>query len=174
MSKRFKWGVRSTAAILGLAITAGFAFFVGNYVIEGSDQGTVGSGGTGTATLPLNVSFPDGELTPTKTVPLTATFNNTTGRTITEHHVKFTIAPEASGCKAEWFFVKVLKTGEGESVTMWESILAGGEANLSYPQGTQNVVTAGNLELRLAMKEEASVNQAACESTKITVTGKVS
>jgi hypothetical protein len=162
------------AGISGLLLAAACAFFVGNYIVEGSHQGTVGSGGTGTATLPLAVSFPEAELSPTKTVPLTATFNNNTGKTITEHHVKFTITPEASGCKGEWFLVKVAKNGEGESTTMWESIIGGSEATLTYPTGEHSVVTAGNIELRLAMKEEAAVNQGACESTKITVAGKVS
>jgi hypothetical protein len=174
MKSRLTNGTRAAAFVLGLIVTTAVAFFIGNYVGEGSKSGKIGQGGNGKATLPLNINFPEGELTPTKAVDLTVKLNNTTNKTLTFKRLSFTITPEAAGCEAKWFFVKVVSLGSGSEVSSWESIVAGGEANLTYPPGERNVVTNANTGLQLAMKEEAGVDQSKCEGTGVTVSGKLS
>lgn len=174
MKSRLTNGTRAAAFVLGLIVTTAVAFFIGNYIGEGSKTGKIGSGGNGKATLPLNISFPEGELTPTKAVDLTVKLNNTTSKTLAFKKLAFTITTEAAGCEAKWFFVKVVSLGSGSEVSTWESIVAGGEANLSYSPGEKNVVTNANTGLQLAMKEEAGVDQSKCEGTGVTVAGKLS
>lgn len=174
MRKRLKRSTVLVAGLTGLALASACAFFVGNFLIEGSHQGTVGSGGTGSATLPMNISWPENELTPSHPVELTAKFENTAGRPITEHKISFTITPEVSGCKASWFEIKAVKTGETSMLPEWEGLVKGEEGTITYPVGENNVVKATNIALQLKMKEEAAVNQSVCEGSKVTVAGKVS
>jgi hypothetical protein len=69
---------RLAAGLIGFATTLSVAFFIGSYLGDGSHTGTIGSGGPGEKTLPIAVSFPNGELTPTHPVEVTASINNTT------------------------------------------------------------------------------------------------
>jgi hypothetical protein len=171
---RLRHSGRLAVGILGFLTTLAVAFFIGTYLGEGTHTGTVGSGGTGSQTLPVSVSWPEGELSPTKPVTLTAKLNNTSGKTVTMHHVSFVVASNTSGCEASWFEVKAIKTSEsGSEVTVWESILAGQEAALTYAPGERNVVTNAATGLQLKMKDTGA-SQSACEGASITVTGKLS
>ena len=80
---RIRQSSRLTAGFLGFVTTLALAFFVGSYLGDGSHTGTVGSGGSGSKTLPIKVSFPDGELTPTHKVEVQAELENTTSKTVT-------------------------------------------------------------------------------------------
>jgi hypothetical protein len=169
MIDRLRHSSRLTAGVVGFLTTLAVAFFIGTYLGEGTKTGTVGSGGSGTQTLPMTINFPNGELTPTKPVALTAEINNTTGKTIQFTKVSFTFSSTAPGCEASWFEVKAIGT-EAES---WNAWIGGGTKSVSYPPGTQPVVTSSGGSLQLKMKDTGT-SQAACEGAPLTVTGKLS
>lgn len=178
MLNRLRHSGRLAAGVLGFLTTLAVAFFIGTYTGEGTHTGTVGSGGTGAQTLPVKVSFPDGELTPTKPVTLTAVLNNTTSKTVTFKKLSFTVSTGASGCEASWFEVKpiALGTPEAAELNWWEELLAGKiTGTLAYAPGEKSVVTGVNpaTGLQLRMKETGAT-QSACEGASITVTGKLS
>jgi hypothetical protein len=178
MFNRLRHSSRFAAGALGFLTTLAVAFFIGTYLGEGTHSGTVGSGGSGTQTLPIKVSFPDGELTPTKPVTLTAALNNTTSRTVTFKRLTFAVTTGAAGCDASWFEVKPVAIGSPEAAELnwWEEILAGKiTGTLNYAPGERAVVTSVNsaTALQLRMKDTGA-SQAACEGASITVTGKLS
>ena len=165
MLKRLKHGVRLTALALGLATTASLAFFIGSFMADGTHTGTAGSGGTGALTLPVKVDFPNGQLTPTKTVPLTAEVENTASKMVTFGGVKPTVTTGAAGCNAAWFRIKAV----GTSAAKWNGILKGElPVEAKYPPGTNPVVTYSGTSLILELEETGS-SQAACESANVTV-----
>src|SRR5262245_32835012 len=103
---RIRNGSRLAAGIIGFTATLAVAFFIGNFLGDGSHTGTVGSKGNGTKTLPINLSFPDGELTPTHAVPLTAKVSNTTAVPVKFTHISLAVTSATPGCEASWFSVK--------------------------------------------------------------------
>ncbi len=167
MLKRMKHGVRLTALALGLATTASLAFFIGSFMVDGSHTGTTGSGGTGTKTLPMNVNFPDGQLTPTKAVALTATLNNTTSKALKFTRMTPTITTGAVGCEAKWFRLR-------SSSTRWNEIFANPTQprEFVYAPGTHSIGDEVGVEspptFTLEMTE-TEVDQSACESANVTV-----
>jgi len=166
MFKRMKHGVRLTALVVGLATTASLAFFIGSFMADGTYTGTTGSGGTGTKALPISVSFPNGQLTPTKTVPLTATVNNTATKTVTFKHLTPTITTGAAGCLPKWFVVSASTpffTSALAGSPSWEAEYAPGTSPLGKPSGAEN-----EAKFTLEMVE-TSVDQSACESSSVTV-----
>ena len=178
MLNRLRHSSRITVGALGFLTTLAVAFFIGTYLGEGTHTGTVGSGGSGTQTLPVKVSWPDGELTPTKPVTLTAVLNNTTSKTVTFKKLSFTVSTGASGCEASWFEVKPVALGSPEAAELnwWEELLAGKiTGTLAYAPGEKAVVTGVNpaTALQLKMKDTGAA-QSACEGASITVTGKLS
>jgi hypothetical protein len=165
--KRVKHGLRVTALALGLAVSIACAFFVGSFMVDGSHTGTTGRGGTGTKTLPMNVSFPDGQLTPTQAVPLTATLNNTTSKTLKFTKMTTTITTGAAGCNPAWFRLR-------SSSNRWNEIFSGSTMprEYLYAPGTHSIGDEVGVEspptFTLEMTEPG-VDQSACESANVTV-----
>lgn len=165
MLKRMKHGVRLTALVVGLATTASLAFFIGSFLADGTHTGTMGSGGTGAKTLPIAVDFPDGQLTPTKSVPVTATVSNTTTKTLKFTKLTPTITTGTAGCLPKWFTVTSNKT-------YFTDALNGKAVELEYAPGSSpfgnpvGVETPTTFTLEMV---ETGVNQEACESGTVTV-----
>lgn len=174
MLKRMRRGTVLAAGIVGLLTAASFAFFVGSFISDGSHEGTIGSGGKGTLSIPTAVNFPDAELTPEHAVPLTVEVNNNTTKRATFHHVAFTITTGAAGCQASWFEVKAIGSGSTttEEVAELQSIVGGAEsANMAftYPPGeTMPLVRDQEEGLTLALKETGT-DQSACEGATVKV-----
>jgi hypothetical protein len=142
------------------------AFFIGSFMADGTHTGTTGSGGTGTKTLPITVDFPDGQLTPTKSVPLTATVSNTTTKTIAFKHLTPTITTGTAGCLPKWFAVSASTpffTSALAGSPSWEVEYAPGTSPLGKPFGAEN-----EAKFTLEMVE-TSVDQSACEFASVTV-----
>jgi hypothetical protein len=168
--KRIRRSAVLTAGLLGMLTAVGLAFFIGSFAAEGTHTGTAGSGGTGKTTLPIAVSFPDGELTPTHPVELTASLNNTTTKTITFSKFVPTITTGASGCKAEWF--RVVATGTGAA--RWnENLTEPGSHEETYTPGTHSIVMTAGTHLSLEI-QETGADQSACEGANVTVAFKLS
>lgn len=165
MLKRLKHGLRLTALVVGLATTASLAFFIGSFMADGTHTGTIGSGGTGTKTLGINVSFEDGKLTPTKTTPLTATVNNTTAKTLKFMKLTPTITTGVGGCNPAWFRIR------SES-SFWNEAFSGKTKEMLYAPGTHSLADMVGVEsvptFYLEMTE-TEVDQSACESASLTV-----
>jgi hypothetical protein len=167
---RIRRSVVLTAGILGLLTAVGLAFFIGSFAAEGTHTGTAGSGGTGKTTLPIAVSFPNGELTPTHPVEVTAEVNNTTSKAVTFSHFVPAVTTGAVGCKAEWF--RVVATGTGAA--RWNENLTEFQAHEeTYAPGTRSMVTTAGTHLMLEM-QETGTDQSACESASVTVAFKLS
>lgn len=176
MLKRARRSTATVAGIVGFLTAVSLAFFVGSFLADGTHTGTAGSGGTGTRTLSVDVSFPDGELTPTKSVPLTAEVNNTTSKVVTFHKVSFTVTTGAAGCNASWFKVVPVATGNPEAAELpwWQEVLAGTRtATLNYQPGKSPAVNNANAGLRLEMTETGT-DQSACEGAPVTVAAHLS
>jgi hypothetical protein len=163
MLKRFKWGVRVTALALGLAMTAAMAFFIGSFMADGTHEGTVGSGGTGTKTLSVSLNWEDGKLTPTNPVPLTASVQNTTTKTLTFHHAVATFTSTAPGCEGKWFKV-------GSSAEFWREAFSGQTKEIVYAPGSHGLgmmVGVENAPTFAVEMTETSVDQSACEGAPL-------
>jgi hypothetical protein len=169
MIDRLRHSSRLTAGVVGFLTTLAAAFFIGTYLGEGTHTGTAGSGGSGTQTLPMTINWPNGELTPTKPVALTAEISNTTTKSITFTKANFAISSGTSGCEPSWFEVVAI----GTEASAWNGWFAGEAKSVSYSPGLHPVDTSSGGSLQLKMKETGT-NQAACEGASITVTGKLS
>ena len=160
---KMKWGSRLAVGAVGFLTTLGIAFFIGSYLGDGSHTGTAGSGGEGVKTLPIAVSFPDGQLTPGNTVEITAKVNNTTGAPRTFQHLTADASSTAPGCEDEWLKVEIHDPVEDT----W-----GTEVNraLTYPVGESNVLPkSGSFQSYEVMMTESGTDQSACEGAPITV-----
>lgn len=159
-----KNGGRITAGVLGFVCTLAVAFFIGNYLGDGQHTGTLGSGGNGSKTLPINVSFEDG-LTPTKSVPLTATVNNNSGKTVEFTGLSATVTTSVEACLPQWFKITSNKT-------FFTELLSGKPSELEYAPGSSPVGNPVGVETPTTFKiemVETSVDQSACESASVTV-----
>jgi hypothetical protein len=165
---RMKTSTRLAAGILGLLTSVSVAFFIGSILGDGSFTGNAGSGGTGTRTVPIKVSFPSGQLTPGNKVSLTADVENNTSKAVTFTTVKPEISTGAAGCTASWFKV----VAEGTSSAKWNEALAGTAAPpvaLTYEANTTGPLTrSAATTLKLEMTETGA-DQSACEGAPITV-----
>jgi hypothetical protein len=158
--KKLKRVSRLTAAIVGLSTTVVLAYFVGTFVAEGSFTGTTGSGGGSKVTTEtINASFPNGELTPTHPVSVTASIDNTTSRTLTFTHVEATVetAPGHGECHESWYHVTSSSPGVQKE-------LEGEAGSFVYSPGEHAL--PGPLTLSL---EETGSSQEACEGVPVTV-----
>lgn len=159
MLKRMKHGVRLTALVVGLATTASLAFFIGSFMADGTHEGTVGSGGTGTKTLAVNLNWEDGKLSPTVPVPLTASVQNTTTKTLTFHHAQAIFTSTAPGCEGKWFKV-------GSSSEFWREAFSGQTKEIEYAPGSHSLgmmVGVENAPTFTLEMVETSVDQSSCE-----------
>lgn len=176
MLKRFKRSTVIAAGIVGLLTAASFAFFAGSFLAEGEHTGTAGQGGSGIESLPLAVSFPSNELTPTHAVPLTATLNNITKHSVSFGKIHVTITTGSPQCLPAWF--KVSATG-GQDEEFFQQHLEGkgNEGMLPYGPGSHELGmpmgATGETKFALEMVE-TGVDQSACEAEPITVAMKVS
>jgi hypothetical protein len=169
--KKLKGSFVLTAGIVGLLTAGAFAFFIGSFTSEATHTGTVGSGGTGVGTLPMSISFPEGTLSPTVPVELTALVNNTSGKSVTFHKLTLTVVPEVAACKSTWFIPKVVKLSEGgEGVSAWEGFVMTGEEKADIIAAGEHPVLPSNVGIQLTMKNEA-ISQSQCEGSKIEVKG---
>lgn len=169
MLKRMRRTTVLVAGIVGLLTAASFAFFVGSFLADGSHEGTAGSGGTGTNTLPVKVNLLSAQLTPNSPVPLTAEVENTTSKSVTFTHVAATITTaEPAKCLPQWFHVKV--EGGGKSAQWTEALegKANAPVTLKYEPGTTSVFRSSEVTAKLVL-EETGTNQEACEGSPVTV-----
>jgi len=170
LQRRFRRSVVLAAGIAGVLTAASFAFFVGSFLADGSHEGTAGSGGGGTNTLPVKVNFPSGQLTPEHAVPLTAEVENTTAKSVTFTHVTATVTDaEPSRCLPAWFHVKV---EGGSKPAQWTEALEGkasAPVTLKYEPGTGSLFRSGEVAAKLEL-EETGTNQEACEGLPVKVT----
>jgi hypothetical protein len=164
---RLRHTTRLAAFALGLLTTVSVAFFIGSILGDGSFTGNAGSGGTGTKTLPIKVSFPTGQLTPGNKVALTAEVENTTTKNVTFTTVKPEVTTGTTGCSASWFKV----VAEGTSATKWNEAFAGTSTPpvaLIYEPGTSLLTRNAATTLKLEMTESGT-DQSACEGAPVTV-----
>ncbi len=159
----------ATAVVSTLLVCAavGFAYYLLSYSFEGAGKSTVGSA-TPTAET-LTVTLPP-IAKPGETEALGITSKPPTevklaaGAKLT---VLFTDNKEPE-CKASWF---KLETPAGELA----SLLGAGSAKaVTFPAATtSNVNTLYGISPRVEFKEEAAVNQSACEGAELTITAKL-
>ncbi len=170
---RFKrrWSIVPVAGVLGLMVSAAFAFFLTTYVADGSHEGKTASHGTGT--LPISITFPEGQLAPGTPVEVTAKLENTSGRALTFHKLKLTAeTPSVPKCGTEW--LKFREEG-GTEPALWEGIVAGtnsaGETIPPIPAGTSPVLTNGGKLLLEFNPSKNTVDESACENVAVIVKG---
>lgn len=165
---RLRHSTRLAAGALGFITTISVAFFIGSYLGDGSFTGNAGSGGNGTKTVPVKVSFPSGQLTPQTPVDVTAEVENTTSKAVTFTKVKPTVTT-AAGCDASWF--KVIVEGGGKA-PQWAEAFAGTASPpvaLTYAAGATTPVTrSSEAKLKLVL-EETGTDQSACEGAPVTL-----
>lgn len=168
---RIRHSSRLGAAFLGFTATLAVAFFIGHYVSEGTHTGKTGKGGTGTKVVPMNISFPEGQLTPTNPVELSVSVNNTTTKTLTFHHLSMTVTDPPS-CPASLFHVKA----KGLNESWWNEALSGVAQTFEFSPGTHTLESANHTEPPVVFwleLEETGTDQSACEEASIAVTGKL-
>lgn len=175
---RIRNGSRLTAGFLGFMATLAVAFFIGNYLGDGEFTGQAGSGGNGTKTLPITLSYPSNELTPTHPVPLTATINNTTSQPQTFRFTSVTISSTQAGCQASWFRVRAISSNTSENEWWNAGPLGGGtgEGVLTFPPGLSPVGIGANAAKPVSFNLELVDNgtdQSACEGAPVKVRWKV-
>lgn len=165
-TRKHKVATAVASTLLVMAATA-LAFYLLSYMFEGSGKTTLGSS-TPTAET-LTVTIPSG-LKPGETEALGITSKPPTEVKLAAG-AKLTVAfadnkePE---CKASWF---KLETPAGELA----SLLGAGSAKaVTFPAATtSNVNTLYGIVPRVEFKEEAAVNQSACEGAELTITAKL-
>jgi hypothetical protein len=169
MLKKFKRGTWAAMGIAGFLTVGAFAFFVGSFTADGSHEGTVGEGGTGTKTLPVTLNWEDAKLTPTNSVPLTATLSNTSKKQVVFHRVEAIFTTTAPGCKPEWFAVKSNSERWNEKFNV-----AHETGEFKYAVGTHTIGEEVGVEASMiptftvAMVEpEGPVDQSACEGAPL-------
>jgi hypothetical protein len=155
--------ISKTTLALTLAISAAaFGYFLLTTLGEGEGASKLGTGST--VTYPVKVSFAEG-LVPGKTEPVTVMLENTTGKATDVKAVKIVITDSAPECKASWFSVS-------SSNKEWNEILTGTKAAAAAPVAVpigNTTFTTMVANITLEFKEEASVNQEACEGSTLTL-----
>jgi hypothetical protein len=147
----------ATAVSLFVVATAALAFYFVAGLGEGEHTGNLGKGQA--ANYPISVAFADG-LVPGAKEPITFTLEPTYVTDV--KGLAATITTSNPECKASWFSITT-KNG------FWKAVLEGTQTNVTnLPVGPTNLesMAAG---YELAFKEEASINQGACEGAKVTV-----
>lgn len=164
-----RWSVVPAAGVLGLAVSAAFAFFLTTYLGDGSHEAKTGKGTT--QTLPVVVNFADG-VTPTNPVQVSASLENTSGKALTFKKFPMTVkTPTVPKCGSEWLILR----GEGStsSGSGWDNIIKGtNEKSLDpIPAGTSNIITNGGKIWLEFDPSKTSVDQTSCEGVPVVVSG---
>ncbi len=178
--QRIKWTAKRVALgfALSLAATAA-AFFVATYLSDGTGEGKTGNAGN--FAQPVSISFPDGTLTPTNPVKVTATVNNTSGASRKwKSFVMEVKTPAAPICGEQWLQLRGEKM-DGSTSTLWNEIVKGTNAVPldNIPTGVQDIFGAGsegalkNMWLEFKPALVATTNQKSCENVPVIVTGKL-
>lgn len=180
--KRIHWTAKRAAlgVFLSIAITAA-AFFVATYLSEGTHEGKTGTAGNQAQAVTIN--FPDGELTPTNPVKVTATVNNTSGSPRVWKSFPMSIkTPTVPICGEQWLelYAQRDQAGVKSEAPAWSEIIKGTNASPMAPiaTGVQNIFNTANGELeavylRFKPSLVATTNQKSCENVPVIVTGKL-
>lgn len=182
MSKR-KWahGVRSAAFFAGFLVSLAAAFFVATYLSEGTHEGKTGTAGN--LAQAVTVNFPDGELTPTHPVIVTATVNNTSGESRVWKSFPMSVkTPTVPVCGEQWLelYAQRDQAGVKSEAPAWSAIIKGTNTTplAPIPTGIHNIFDTANGELenvylRFKPGLVGSTNQKTCEGVPVVVTGKL-
>jgi hypothetical protein len=180
--KRIHWTAKRVAlgVFLSLAMTAA-AFFVATYLSEGSKEAKTGTAGN--LPMAVTVDFPDGQLTPTTPVKVTATVNNTSGAPRVWKSFPMSIkTPTVPICGEQWLelYAQRDQAGVKSEAPAWSEIIKGTNSTAMAPiaTGVQNIFNTANGELEavyLRFKPGliAGTNQKSCENVPVVVTGKL-
>ena len=159
--RRIKRVGRLSAAILGLSTTIVLAYFAGTFIAEGTFTGETGKGGSShVQTEAITTSFPAGLLTPTNSVPLTATINNTSGKTLTFTHLEYHFASSVKACNEEASVFSLLS----EDKTTNE-MMKGVTKTLTVAPGEQSLGASDYV----VMSETTTAGEESCENAPITL-----
>lgn len=180
--QRIHWTAKRVAlgVFLSLAMTAA-AFFVATYLSEGSKEAKTGKAGN--LAQQVTIDFPDGELTPTHPVKVTATVNNTSGAPRVWKSFPMTVkTPTVPVCGEQWLelYAQRDQSGVKSEAPAWSQIIKGTNSTPMAPLGTgvQNIFNTANGELeavylRFKPGLVESTNQSSCEGVPVVVTGKL-
>lgn len=182
MSNR-KWrnGARIAAGFAGFVVSLAAAFFVTTYLSEGTHEGKTGTAGNQAQAVTIN--FPEGELTPTHPVIVTATVNNTSGGPRVWKSFPMEVkTPTVPVCGEQWLelYAQRDQAGVKSEAPAWSEIIKGTNSTPMAPiaTGVQNIFTTANGELenvylRFKPALVGSTNQKSCEGVSVKVTGKL-
>lgn len=175
MSKHLRRAVFGAA--MSVAMIAA-AFFASTYISEGSREAKTGKGSN--VALPVNISFPDGQLTPSNPVQVTATVDNTSGAPRVWKGFTMSIeTPTVPACQS-WLELYPERSN-GTASGVWQEILAGTETSPLEPisTGTQNIFAARvpsdavKVWLRFKPALVGTTDQSSCQNAPVKVTGKL-
>lgn len=183
MTDKRKWrhGARVAVGICGFIVSMAAAFFVATYLSEGSKEAKTGTAGN--VAQAVTVNFPDGELTPTHPVAVTATVNNTSGEPrVWKSFVMSVKTPTVPVCGEQWLelYAQRDQSGVKSEAPAWGQIIKGTNSTPMAPiaTGVQNIFNTANGELenvylRFKPGLVGSTNQKSCEGVAVAVTGKL-
>ncbi|HXP37477.1 MAG TPA: hypothetical protein VN817_06910 [Solirubrobacteraceae bacterium] len=148
------------ASLVTVAVVASCAmayFFVAG-LGEGQHTAELGKGQA--ANYPVTVAFADG-LTPGATEPITFVLEPSFATDL--KHLDTTITTSTPECKASWFSIT-------SPSSYWRGILEGnGQQQQGLPAHEATNLEQFGAGYTIGMKEEAAVDQGACESAHVTV-----
>lgn len=180
-NQKWRHGARVAVGVCGFIVSMAAAFFVATYLSEGTHEANTGTEGNKAQTV--TISFPDGELTPTHPVPVTATVNNTSGAPrVWKSFVMSVATPTVPVCGSTWLelYAQRDKAGVKSEAPAWAEIIKGTNSTpmAPIPTGVQNIFSTANGELenvylRFKPGLAESTNQKTCEGVPVKVTGKL-
>ena len=178
---RLRHGARGAAFVAGFLVSLAAAFFVATYLSEGTAEHKTGTAGNQAQAVTIN--FPDGELTPTHPVAVTATVNNTSGEPrVWKSFVMSVATPSVPTCGQNWLelYAQRDQAGVKSEAPAWGQIIKGTNSTPMAPiaTGVQNILStaSGELEnvwLRFKPSLVGSTNQKTCEGVPVVVSGKL-
>jgi hypothetical protein len=167
-NRKWRHGARVAVGICGFFVSMAAAFFVATYLSEGSKEAKTGTAGN--ISQAVTISFPDGELTPTHPVPVTATVNNTSGSP--RVWKSFVMSVE--------LYAQRDQAGVKSEAPAWGQIIKGTNSTPLAPvaTGVHNIFDPANGEienvyLRFKPGLTGSTNEKSCEGVPVVVTGKL-
>lgn len=181
-NRKWRHGARVAVGICGFIVSMAAAFFVATYLSEGSREAKTGTAGNVAQAVTIN--FPDGELTPTHPVAVTATVNNTSGEPrVWKSFVMSVKTPSVPVCGEQWLEIypeREQTAGVKSEAPAWSSIIKGTNSTpmAAIPTGVHNIFDTANGELtavwlRFKPGLVGSTNQKSCEGIPVVVSGKL-
>jgi hypothetical protein len=184
MKRIAKWSVPRLAlgAVLSIAAVSAAFFLVTTFVSSGEHSGKTGAAAKENHALPMTVSFPESELTPSHPVPLSIMVENNSGQTATVSGPVVTIeTPGDPICGAQWLEV-MPEDNSGEADAVFAAKLAGTDTKPLKPipagGGPKNILqffehVEGTSELNRLMLQfkpaDNAINETQCAEQTVIV-----